>query len=95
MKANVNVKFEAMENKLRIILEKARYTTNSLEDLEQELLNLHLVSESEHNEKVLSYAKNLKEFHKQINKIGENVKPEFPQTIKIVRIFRSIFLSSH
>ena len=39
--------------------------------------------------------KNLKEFHKQINEIGENVKPEFPQTIKIVRMFRSIFLSSH
>ena len=32
-----------MEKKLRIILERARYTTNSLEDLEQELLNLHSV----------------------------------------------------
>lgn len=33
-----------MKNKLIDILEKARYTTNPLEDLEQELLNLHSVS---------------------------------------------------
>lgn len=39
-----NVKFEAMIEKLKEILETARYTTNPLEDLEQELLNLFSVS---------------------------------------------------
>jgi hypothetical protein len=41
---NVNVNFEAMEKKLRIILERARDGVEPLEDLEQELLNLHSVS---------------------------------------------------
>tara|TARA_R110001592_G_scaffold64209_1_gene197484 strand:+ start:112 stop:378 length:267 start_codon:yes stop_codon:yes gene_type:complete len=40
----VNVNFEAMEKKLRIILERARDGVEPLEDLEQELLNLHSVS---------------------------------------------------
>lgn len=44
MFANVNVNFEAMEKKLRIILERARDGVEPLEDLEQELLNLHSVS---------------------------------------------------
>ena len=43
MKYNVNVNFEAMEKKLRIILERARDGVEPLEGLEQELLNLHLV----------------------------------------------------
>jgi len=42
----LNVNFEAMEKKLRIILERARYGVEPLEDLEQELLNLHSVSVS-------------------------------------------------
>jgi hypothetical protein len=41
---NVNVNFEAMEKKLRIILERARDGIEPLEYLEQELLNLHSVS---------------------------------------------------
>lgn len=40
----MNVNFEAMEKKLRIILERARDGVEPLEDLEQELLNLHSVS---------------------------------------------------
>ena len=35
-----------MKKKLRIILERARDGVEPIEDLEQELLNLHLVSES-------------------------------------------------
>jgi len=40
----VSIKFEAMEKKLRIILERARDGVEPLEDLEQEILNLHSVS---------------------------------------------------
>ena len=40
----LNVNFEAMEKKIRIILERARDGVEPLEDLEQELLNLHSVS---------------------------------------------------
>ena len=41
----LNVDFEAMREKLQEILETARYTTNPLEDLEREILNLHSVSD--------------------------------------------------
>ena len=37
-----------MEKKLRIILERARDGIEPLEDLERELLNLHLVSKCVH-----------------------------------------------
>lgn len=40
----LNVNFEVMENKIRIILERARDGVEPLEDLEQELLNLYNVS---------------------------------------------------
>ena len=41
----MNVNFEAMEKKIKIILERARDGVEPLEDLEQELLNLHSVSQ--------------------------------------------------
>jgi hypothetical protein len=45
IKHNDSVKIEAMEKKIRIILERARDGVEPLEDLEQELLNLHIVIE--------------------------------------------------
>lgn len=51
----LNVDFEQMREKLKEILETARYTTNPIEDLEQEILNLHSVSDMLTIEEVNKY----------------------------------------
>ena len=50
-------------------------------------------SESEHNEKSIQYIKNIQEFHHQINNISSNLKPFMPQTLKIMKAFRRVFLT--
>ena len=46
MKTNLNVKFEAMEKEIRKVLDNYNVNEYEAEKITNELLNLHLVSES-------------------------------------------------
>jgi len=90
---------EKLKEKLISRLEDRVYNHNELidniitdfkESEEFKQLILHSVSERFQG---LQYANKIQEFHKDLNnKIGANIKPFMPQTIKIIRLFRRTFL---
>lgn len=64
-----------------------------IENLKEQLA-IQRVSDCEYLD-LKKYSEKIHKFHETLNnEIGENIKPYMPQTIKIIRKFKEIFLNS-